>query len=74
MNAASSTIICDRLAALGGPFPKPDEAWKRYRAAMLYGYFLWAITQRVDPEITEVFTYRLGTAVDDLESFAAVGV
>ncbi|GGA36960.1 phosphotransferase [Sphingomonas psychrolutea] len=62
----------DRLAALGGPRLDAEEAWRRYRAAMLYGYFLWAITQRVDPAITEVFTHRLGTAVDDLDSFAAV--
>jgi hypothetical protein len=62
----------DRLAALGGPRLAAEEAWLRYRAAMLYGYFLWAITQRVDPEITEVFTYRLGTAVDDLDSYAVV--
>ena len=62
----------DRLAALGGPRLDADEAWLRYRAAMIYGYFLWAITQRVDPEITEVFTHRLGIAVDDLDSFGAV--
>jgi Ecdysteroid kinase-like family len=62
----------DRLAALGGPRLDPDEAWLRYRAAMIYGYFLWAITQRVDPAITEVFTHRLGIAVDDLDSFAVV--
>ena len=62
----------DRLAALGGPRLDADAAWRRYRAAMVYGYFLWAITQRVDPAITEVFTHRLGTAVDDLDSFAVV--
>lgn len=62
----------DRLAALGGPRLVADEAWLRYRASMIYGYFLWAITQRVDPEITEVFTHRLGIAVDDLDSFAVV--
>lgn len=62
----------DRLAALGGPRLAADDAWFRYRAAMIYGYFLWAITQRVDPAITEVFTHRLGMAVDDLGSFAVV--
>lgn len=62
----------DRLAALGGPRLTADDAWQRYRAAMIYGYFLWAITQRVDPAITEVFTHRLGTAIDDLDSFAVV--
>ena len=62
----------DRLAAHGGPRLAPGEAWDRYRAAMIYGYFLWAITQKVDPAITEVFTHRLGTAVDDLDSFATI--
>jgi hypothetical protein len=62
----------DRLATMGGPRLDAEEAWRRYRAAMLYGYFLWAITQRVDPAITEVFTHRLGIAVDDLDSFAVV--
>jgi aminoglycoside phosphotransferase (APT) family kinase protein len=62
----------DQLAAMGGPRLDAEEAWLRYRAAMIYGYFLWAITQRVDPAITEVFTHRLGLAVDDLDSFAVV--
>ena len=44
----------DRLTGLGGPRLNADEAWLRYRAAMIYGYFLWAITQRVDPAITSL--------------------
>lgn len=63
---------CESLHAHGGPALDRDEAWDRYRAAMLYGYFLWSITQKVEPEITNEFVYRLGTAIDELDSFSAV--
>lgn len=64
----------DRLKALGGPDLLAEEAWTRYRVAMVYGYFLWAITQKVEPAITLEFVRRLGLAVADLESYAIVGV
>ena len=64
----------DRLKALGGPDLHADEAWTRYRAAMVYGYFLWVITQKVEPAITLEFVRRLGLAVADLESYAVLGV
>ena len=41
---------------------------------MAYGYFLWAITQRVQPEIIVEFVTRLGTAVAAHESFETLGV
>jgi len=59
-----------RLKAMGGPEIDPDTAWRSYRVAMVYGYYLWAITRKVDPEITDTFVYRLGTAVDDLDAFS----
>lgn len=62
----------DRLAALGGPALPADMAWIRYRAAMIYGFYLWSITRKVEPEITHEFVRRLGFAVDDLQSFAVV--
>jgi phosphotransferase family enzyme len=62
-----------RLKAMGGPDLAADTAWQRYRAAMVYGYYLWAITQKVEPAITNEFTRRLGLAVADLESFEAIG-
>jgi hypothetical protein len=37
--------------------------------AMLYGYYLWGVTRRVDPVIILEFVRRLGLAVDELESF-----
>ena len=62
-----------RLKALGGPDLDRDAAWERYRAAMIYGYFLWAITRKVKLPVINEFVRRLGLAVDDLESFALVG-
>ena len=64
----------DRLRAHGGPDLPAEEAWTRYRAGMVYGFFLWTITQKVEPAITLEFTRRLGLAVADLESFAVLGV
>jgi len=61
-----------RVAMLGGPIIDANEAWTRYRAAMVYGYFLWAITRKVDPDIIHEFVRRLGLAVDDLDSFSVV--
>lgn len=62
-----------RQKALGGPEMDADDAWRRYRTAMTYGYYLWAITRKVEPEVIHEFVHRLGTAVDDLESFALLG-
>jgi hypothetical protein len=39
---------------------------------MVHGFYLWAITVRVLPEITAKLNERLGTAVDDHDGFAAV--
>ena len=63
-----------RLQALGGPALAADAAWTRYRAAMVYGFFLWTITQKVEPAITNEFTRRLGWATADLDSYALLGV
>lgn len=65
---------CARLNALGGPEIPADDAWRSYRIAMVYGYCLWAITRKVDPEIINAFVHRTGTAVSDLESFELLGV
>lgn len=59
-----------RLKALGGPDIDAEAVWRAYRAALTYGYYLWAMTRKVEPEITDAFVYRLGTAVDDLDAFA----
>lgn len=61
------------LADLGGPSMDREQAWTRYRAGLVYGFYLWAITRKVEPEITNEFNRRLGLAVHDLDSFAAAG-
>jgi len=58
----------DRLASFGGPRIGREEGWKHYRMAMVYGYYLWSITQRVDRPIILEFMQRLGSAVTDLDS------
>jgi Phosphotransferase enzyme family len=54
---------------LGCEVPAFDAAWEQYRAATVYGYFLWAMTRRVDPAITNVFVNRLGSAVARHDGF-----
>lgn len=62
------------MRALGCAMPDDDTAWREYREAMVYGFYLWAITRRVDPPIIHAFTARLGAGVDRLDSFALLGV
>jgi len=62
------------LDAVGAPAPDIDDAWFKYRAHLAYGYFMWAITQMVDPRIIVTFTRRLGLAVADHDSFGLLGV
>jgi aminoglycoside/choline kinase family phosphotransferase len=62
----------DRLAEFGGPIIDRELGWTQYRMAMLYGYYLWAITQRVDRPIILEFMKRLGSAVVDLDSLKLV--
>jgi hypothetical protein len=57
------------MRALGGEVPEPEAAWAQYRAAAVYGYYLWSITRRVDPAIINVFVHRLGCAVSRHDSF-----
>jgi hypothetical protein len=63
-----------RLRAAGGAEIDPDSAWDSYRKAMVYGYYMWAITRKVEPVLINEFVYRLGTAVHDLQSFELLGV
>jgi thiamine kinase-like enzyme len=63
-----------RLRAHGVSPPSSDDAWLLYRVSVLYGYYLWAITQRVVPEITIEFVRRLGTSVMTHDSFGLLGV
>jgi phosphotransferase family enzyme len=72
----------ERLEAGGGPRLSPDAAWLAYRRATLYPYFAWLYTigrSRLQPrfqpdEVSLTMIGRIGAAIDDLESLAAVGV
>jgi hypothetical protein len=64
----------DRLRAAGVEAPSRDEAWLGVRRGIIHGFYLWGITQLVDPEVTSVLEHRLGTAAADHESFKAVGL
>ncbi|MFT4230249.1 MAG: aminoglycoside phosphotransferase family protein [Microbacterium sp.] len=59
----------NRLRSHGVDAPPWERAWTQFRAALVYGYYLWAITRQVDPAVTREFATRLGTAVADAESF-----
>jgi len=58
----------------GFAMPGEEEAWSQYREAVMYGYYLWAITKRVDPPIINLFFNRLGNAAARHDNFALLGV
>jgi hypothetical protein len=63
----------EHLAAGGvQDVPSEDEAWRLVPRGMVHGFYLWAITVRVAPEITTALNTRLGTAVADHDGFGAV--
>ncbi|MEY2943567.1 MAG: hypothetical protein RLY97_1581 [Pseudomonadota bacterium] len=62
------------MRGFGHIMPSDEEAWIQYRESLVYGYYLWSITQRVDPEIITVFSARLGAAVARHDSFGMLGV
>ncbi|MBB3665565.1 aminoglycoside/choline kinase family phosphotransferase [Prauserella sediminis] len=65
----------DHLTELGAAgVPDREQAWTDYRAAVAYGFYLWSVTRQVAPAVTREFCLRLGTAVDDLESYALLDV
>jgi Phosphotransferase enzyme family len=64
----------DCVRRFGGQVPGDGEAWAQYQTSVVYGYFLWSITRRVDPAITNVFVARLGASVTRHESYRLLGV
>ncbi|TCM19547.1 phosphotransferase family enzyme [Novosphingobium sp. PhB165] len=75
--AEERRLLGEYLAAMRGhgcAMPDAEEAWTQYREAVVYGYYLWSITRRVDPPIIEAFVGRLGRAVMRHDSFALLGV
>jgi hypothetical protein len=68
------SFYLERLAAFGAPAPGWDEAWSHYRESFVYGFNLWAITQRIAEPIIVEYCTRLGTAAADHETFERLGV
>lgn len=65
----------ERLRAHGGEGPASlDAAWDDYRAAQLYGYYHWAITRKVEPEIVDIFMQRLGSGIERHDSYTLLGL
>ncbi len=64
----------DTTRRLGGNPPDDEQAWMQYRAAAVYGYYLWSITRRVEPDIINIFVRRLGESVTRHDSFHLLGV
>jgi thiamine kinase-like enzyme len=57
----------------GAEAPPLAEAWEEYCAALAYGYYMWAITQRVARPAIEAFVLRLGRAVETHGSLERLG-
>jgi len=64
----------DMGRGLGITLPDAEEAWLQYREAVMYGFYMWGITRRVDPPIIVQFTDRLGRAVMRHDSHRLLGV
>lgn len=62
------------MRGLGCQVPGEEDAWLEYREALIYGYYLWSITRRVDPPIINLFVNRLGSAVTRHQSHGLLGV
>jgi hypothetical protein len=58
----------EQLGTRGIQIPARD-VWPGIRLGMLHGFYLWAITLKVDPRKTAVLLERLGTAVADHDAF-----
>jgi hypothetical protein len=54
--------------------PGFEEAWTLYRQSVTYGFFMWAVTQRVVPKTIYEYIRRLGAAMEDHDSFGLLGV
>jgi len=76
------TSYLEHLAQAGGTAPSFDDAWLAYRQQLFYPYSAWAFTigrafyqPRMQPdEVSLAIIHRLSTAIDDLDSFGAIGL
>ncbi|PNU02020.1 phosphotransferase [Novosphingobium guangzhouense] len=70
--AEERRLLGEYLAMMRGhgmTMPGEEDAWAQYREGVTYGYYLWAITRRVDPPVIVQFVDRLGKAVMRHDSF-----
>ncbi|HVU72692.1 MAG TPA: phosphotransferase [Mycobacteriales bacterium] len=58
------------LSARGGEPPSFDEARTLIRSGEVHGFYFWAITIYVAPPIIASLLHRLGTAIEDHDSYA----
>jgi aminoglycoside phosphotransferase (APT) family kinase protein len=65
------THYLECLAANGVSAPTFDDGWQAIQRGMLHGFFLWAITYKVEAPVIAVLLHRLGTAVADHDALAA---
>lgn len=64
----------DAIARFGGAKVDPEEAWDEYRAAQIYGLFMWAITRSGGSELIGTFVQRLGAGVERHETMTLLAV
>lgn len=57
------------LKAYGGEVEPSDVVERLYAQALVYGYYHWAITSRVEPAITRETFFRLGSALERNDSY-----
>ena len=62
----------DELVAQGVDRPSDEEIRLGICCGLVYGFFLWAITLKVDPSITTAMLERLGAAVADHQALDVV--
>jgi hypothetical protein len=55
----------DCLESFGVEPPRWDNARAALRRGILHGFFLWAITTKVEPAVIQILLHRLGTAAAD---------
>jgi hypothetical protein len=75
-------LYLEQLARSGGKAPSFDDAWLIYRQQLFYPCSAWTFTigrapyqPKMQPEDTcRTIIRRLSTAIDDLDSFGAIGV
>lgn len=64
----------DVASRLGGAELDRETAWEEYRAAQIYGLFLWAITRSGGPELISTFVQRLGAGAERHETMKLLAV